>query len=820
MAAPKYISARDGENNTVIYHAEDGTEYMHSGGTRAWRNNNPGNLIYAEKSGLKIGKAGKFAAFASYEDGKKALHYLLTHGYMSLKLDAVFKKYAPAVDDNDPEHYIKLVKKFSGLDATRTVGELSEEELKKFMAAIERVEGWKAGKVEQIPHAQQYVVKGVDGKPLAGVAYELTYLNKKGEQKKIKGTTDIHGCTQVAMTDVQTTVTLNLPRPDPGQSLKGTGAKPGAAAAAPKVKAAEIKAKPWYAWALSRAFAGEDLKYDDVAARVAPPPPAPPAKPPAAAPAPAKPPVPTPKPPVPPAPAPSTPAPAPSTAPVTASTPTAAPPAMAASAPAAATTSYEMPASAPTPPMVTATETSEAGPQTPAAYDPTGGAVPAPPAPPPPPPPPAPPPPVPPAPQATVKQGGAIQASGTQKKADNHIEGVVKDAGVFVSWEFDTSAGSGKVLNSLPYFIAVMEGDKWKPLVENQKVHLMRNNKIRQKVPFGKEVAIFLGNDAKSQYRKKPLYRVKAEEGLTDVVVKVAERRGTTYEQEKETPFGATTSGTKKTYKANLYGTTWMSFSHKFTAVEAQGVASGESAELQAALKLIYDGSPAAGSSSITLTVTKPNQKTMKIMWPRDAFQNCRDNIPSVSTLTNAKDEIIPRVHPQTYKAFLKAAFELDAEEMDINSGWRPMLGSILHRIGVGLDVGRIKVGGASKEFRRSATPAETSYNQLMAEKAALSKKKQRTPAEETRLNELKANEAAKAKAARDAIHANEHDSLRNFTAKLRANADVKQTFDPWEMDVDTSDNVAQTQNRLKTGNETLHRNHLHITVRDRELGF
>ena len=344
MANPKYIAARGGDNHTVIYHAYDGTEYMHSGGTRAWRNNNPGNLIYAEKSGLKIGKAGGFAVFASYEDGKKALHYLLTHFYMDLRLDEVFKKYAPAEDKNDPTHYIKLVKKFSGLEGTRKVRELNEDELKTFMASIERVEGWKAGKVEQIPHAQQYVVKGVDGKPLAGVAYELTYLNKKGEKKKISGKTDIHGCTQVAMTDVQTTVTLSLPRPDPGQSLKGTRKKAKTAAEAPKVTAGEVKAKPWYAWALSKAFGSEDPKYDEPEKRQpAPPahppatkPPAPPAHPPAKPPAAAHPPA---KPPAP-APAPKPPAPPPAAipAPAPAAAPANAPAAIAASEPTSAST--------------------------------------------------------------------------------------------------------------------------------------------------------------------------------------------------------------------------------------------------------------------------------------------------------------------------------------------------------------------------------------------------------------------------------------------------------------------------------------------------
>jgi hypothetical protein len=52
----------------------------------------------------------------------------------------------------------------------------------------------------------------------------------------------------------------------------------------------------------------------------------------------------------------------------------------------------------------------------------------------------------------------------------------------------------------------------------------------------------------------------------------------------------------------------------------------------------------------------------------------------------------------------LKAAFELDAEELEINSGWRPMLGLVLHRIGVGLDVGRVKTAGENNTFRRSAT--------------------------------------------------------------------------------------------------------------------
>jgi hypothetical protein len=722
MAAKKYVSARDGEGTSVIYTDQDGAEFLHSGGTRAWRNNNPGNLVASEKSGLKIGKGGRFAAFATHDDGFAALKYSLTHYYAELKLDDVFKKYAPSTDNNDPEHYIKLVKQYSGLDSSRKLGELNESELKSFMQAIERVEGWKAGKIEPIPHAQQFALKGVDDKPLCGIDYVMSFFSKSGEEQKVRGKTDDEGKTAVAKTDTRSPVTLKLPRPDPGQSLKGTGVK-AKGGGSKEVVAAEVKAKPWYAFAFSSADDSEDEKNDGAPAGKG---------------------------------------------------------GAAAAAGAAAG----------------ATGAAAAGKKA----DKEAAAKPA-------------------APTATVRQAGAIRASGTRNKADQHVEQVVKEPGVFVTWQFDTSAGSGKVLNGLPYFIAEMSGDTGKPLVQGERVKLMRDNKIRQKVPFGKEVALYLGNDAKSQYRKTPLYRVTAEEGLTDVVVKIAETRGLNYDAAKEVPAGGELSGTKKIWTAKLYGTTWKKFSHKFTPAEAEAVAGSESQEVRDALKQIYEGAAVAAANAISLSVVKPNKGTMKILWPKSAFGNCMDNIPAIAGLTNAKDEIIPRVNPSTYKAFLKAAFDLDADELEINSGWRPMLGSVLHRIGVGLDVGRLKVGGENKTFRRSATPAESAYNSLMSEKKKLAAKKTRTEEESTRLNELKANEAAKGSAAIKAIHDNESTTLRSFTTKLRANGDVRQTFDPWEMDLNTGDNVAEAPNRLVTGNETLHRNHLHITVRDSDLG-
>ncbi|MFK3739098.1 hypothetical protein [Massilia sp. TN1-12] len=710
MAEKKYVSARDGENNSVIYVDADGSEFLHSGGTRAWRNNNPGNLIASEKSGLSIGKGGRFAAFANHEDGVKALKYSLTHFYSNRKLDEVFKKYAPASDRNDPDHYLKLVKDFSGLDSSRTIGSLNENELTKFAAAIQRVEGWKAGKVELIPHARQFEVKGIDGSPLCGLFYELSFFDCKGKEKKVSGKTDDRGMTAIAETDTASPVTLKLPRPDPGQSLKSTNIKARPEAGGQKqVVAAQAKAKPWYDSAFKRAEKSEDPKNDEISEEALKK-------------------------------------------------------------------------------QANNAESTLAKPPT--------------------------------APIAVVRQSGAVKPSLTKEKGKNHIEQVVKEAGVFVTWEFNTEQGSGKDLNKLPYFIAEMSDGTGKPLVEGQQIHLLTNKKIRQKVPYGKEVALYLGNDAKSKYRRTPLYRVKAEEGLTDIVIKISEIKGRIYDADEEIPSGATVTGTKKVFTASMFGTTWMKFSHRFNEAEALAECIDEKEELKLALKDIFRGAPVVAGNSISLNIVKPNKEVLKIVWRSTAFDNCRGNIPAVNGMEFAKNELITRVHPQTYKAFLKAAFELDAEEMEIASGWRPMLGSVLHRVGVGLDVSQIKVKGETRGFRRSMTPAEREYKAMTNEKKGLLKKKNLSADEISRLNQINAIDSQKNKVARDSVRQADVPVLRSFVALLRNNGDVKQTFDPWEMDVNTADDHAAETNRLVTSNETLHVNHLHITVKDVDLGY
>jgi hypothetical protein len=85
-------------------------------GSTSWRNRNPGNL---RDSIFKIGEDDKgYAIFPSFSSGWSSL----THD-ISLKLNCLsihkltaqstlhdlFSIYAPAIDNNDPQHYSKII---------------------------------------------------------------------------------------------------------------------------------------------------------------------------------------------------------------------------------------------------------------------------------------------------------------------------------------------------------------------------------------------------------------------------------------------------------------------------------------------------------------------------------------------------------------------------------------------------------------------------------------------------------------------------------------------------------------------------------------
>ena len=147
---------------TVHYFDEGGNVTIRSGGTRAWRCNNPGNLLASSYSMSKkrraIGKAGdgenEYAVYPDYQTGHEALVLMLKGSiYSPLTLRAAVKRY----DATNPK-YIDEIVIITGFDPKRTIKSLSNKEFETFWKAIEQVEKWKAGQEDFI---ERWYITGV-----------------------------------------------------------------------------------------------------------------------------------------------------------------------------------------------------------------------------------------------------------------------------------------------------------------------------------------------------------------------------------------------------------------------------------------------------------------------------------------------------------------------------------------------------------------------------------------------------------------------------------------------------------------------------------
>lgn len=283
-------------------------------------------------------------------------------------------------------------------------------------------------------------------------------------------------------------------------------------------------------------------------------------------------------------------------------------------------------------------------------------------------------------------------------------------------------------------------------------------------IKAGQSVSLYLGSDAKADYRNEPLYKVTGVNN--DILVIVQEKRGL-HPNDLDTPvFNQTTAQNVDEYRAPLTGNIWLKFSHRYTSAEVDAlIPSAISALAKEAVKKIYDGQFDAGAGT-ELTIALKN--SLKIVF--GSSSNVRAHVANY----NARNDIHTRVSPRTYAALIQAAEMAGLTGITLSSGWRPMVGSVIHRIGLGLDVTQIKKGGAKPEF--------------------VARQREDIPDPEI---------------------------FANFRKELAAlKSTVKQLFDPWMMDANATDDIPATANQLTTPNETLHKDHLHITAVDEALGY
>jgi len=152
-ANPSVFSDVEKSGNDTIYVMKNGDKIKRSGGTVAWRNNNPGNIIksdFAMKNGA-IGSSGRWAVFPDEKTGLIAITKLLkTNGYINLSISGAIHKWAPVGDGNNPDAYTKHVSEMTGLNANDVIKNLSDADLMNIARAIQNVEGWQVGKEEKI----------------------------------------------------------------------------------------------------------------------------------------------------------------------------------------------------------------------------------------------------------------------------------------------------------------------------------------------------------------------------------------------------------------------------------------------------------------------------------------------------------------------------------------------------------------------------------------------------------------------------------------------------------------------------------------------
>lgn len=140
-------------DDATIYINSLGEKIKRTGGSAAWRNNNPGN-IRKSKSAYDfgaIGETAKWAVFPDAETGLNAITKLLrSKNYKNLSVKDAIHRWAPSSDGNNPESYARKVSKMTGLPANAKINSLNDSEIRQVAEAIKVIEGWNVGREEKL----------------------------------------------------------------------------------------------------------------------------------------------------------------------------------------------------------------------------------------------------------------------------------------------------------------------------------------------------------------------------------------------------------------------------------------------------------------------------------------------------------------------------------------------------------------------------------------------------------------------------------------------------------------------------------------------
>lgn len=140
-----------GKGNIRNYSTARGS-FQKVGGSRAWRNNNEGNLEFGKfaKAHGAIGTDGRFAIFPDEETGRRAKAKLLFEGdnYKNLNLMQAIARYAPSGENNTARYQKTILSAVGGRN--KKMRDYTADERQAIMQAMRKVEGWKAGQIRHL----------------------------------------------------------------------------------------------------------------------------------------------------------------------------------------------------------------------------------------------------------------------------------------------------------------------------------------------------------------------------------------------------------------------------------------------------------------------------------------------------------------------------------------------------------------------------------------------------------------------------------------------------------------------------------------------
>jgi hypothetical protein len=363
--------------------------------------------------------------------------------------------------------------------------------------------------------------------------------------------------------------------------------------------------------------------------------------------------------------------------------------------------------------------------------------------------------------------------------------------------------GSSRSL-AIPFSVEV--NGKISPEFRDAAGKLQAGRPLHLKVREADKVSLYLNSDALPGRRTEPAYSVTIDGA--DAQVDIVETNG----RRPEVPpqiISTKQGGSTIHHSALLTGDIWARISHRFTPEEAVKLLPADAvAGAKLAIAQLY-----ADFRDPTLDVDLGSRSRLRLYFNASAFDNVRANVSCAS----AQATSIQRTHPLGFYVLFQAALECGLGGMHIESCWRPLLGSIAHRSGLGIDITSIRAGdGREISLRRTnllngqgggyvSELEQQLYRDYEAAKRLAQTDK--TPqSEQKRKLALKLWDQERQK--------NEPELVVRFREFIAKSAYVTQTLDPWLLEKDTQGSKRIEPNEQISEIEKLHNNHFHLTIK------